>query len=67
MAKDTFTQPCGQSTDETTHGRAIVNTIRNLYGEQAVGNDVWVALAWCVGLLVLAYGFAMLVYRRKIS
>ncbi|WP_270887554.1 ABC transporter permease [Pedococcus sp. 5OH_020] len=46
---------------------SIVNTIRNLYAEQAVGNDIWAALAWCVGVLVLAYGIAMMVYRRKIS
>jgi ABC-2 type transport system permease protein len=46
---------------------SIVTTIRNLYAEQPVGNDLWVALAWCIGLLVLAYGFAILTYRRKIA
>ena len=33
----------------------------------AVGNDVWTALAWCVGLLVVAYAFAMATYRRKLA
>ena len=30
---------------------SIVNTIRDLYAEQPVGSDGWLALAWCVGLL----------------
>jgi ABC-2 type transport system permease protein len=46
---------------------SIVNTIRDLYTQQPVGSDIWVALAWCVGILIVAYGFAMLIYRRKIS
>ena len=46
---------------------SIVNAIRDLFTQQPVGADIWVALAWCVGLLVIAYVVAMLVYRRKIS
>ena len=46
---------------------AIVDAIRNLLAQQPVGTDIWVALAWCVGLLVLAYAFAMLVYRRRFA
>jgi ABC-2 type transport system permease protein len=46
---------------------AIVDTIRNLFTEQPVGTDIWAALAWCVGILIAAYAFANLVYRRKIS
>ncbi len=46
---------------------SIVNTIRDLYTQQPVGSDIWIALAWCVGILIVAYGFAMLIYRRKIS
>ncbi|NUR93955.1 MAG: ABC transporter permease, partial [Kribbellaceae bacterium] len=34
---------------------SIVNTIRALFAEQPVGNDIWTALAWCVGVLVVAY------------
>ncbi|MGO2541846.1 MAG: ABC transporter permease [Specibacter sp.] len=44
---------------------SIVNTIRNLLGQQPVGGDIWVALAWCVGILVVAYIFAMAAYRKK--
>jgi ABC-2 type transport system permease protein len=46
---------------------SIVNAIRDLFAQQPVGNDIWVALGWCAGILVVAYGFAMLTYRRKIS
>jgi ABC-2 type transport system permease protein len=46
---------------------SIVNTIRNLYAEQPVGNDAWIALAWCVGLLLVAYALAMRTYRSRIA
>jgi ABC-2 type transport system permease protein len=46
---------------------SIVNTIRALFERQPVGADIWIALAWCVGVLVIAYAFAMMVYRRKIA
>jgi ABC-2 type transport system permease protein len=44
---------------------SIVDTIRNLFAEQPVGSDVWVALGWCVGLLVVSYTLAIATYRRK--
>ena len=46
---------------------AIVNAVRDLFAQQPVGSDIWVALAWCAGILVLAYGFAMVIYRRKLA
>jgi ABC-2 type transport system permease protein len=46
---------------------SIVNAIRDLYTRQPVGTDIWIALAWCVGLLILAYTLAMATYRRRIS
>jgi ABC-2 type transport system permease protein len=46
---------------------SIVNTIRALFAEQPVGGDVWVALAWCVGLLVVAYVLAIRTYQSKIA
>jgi ABC-2 type transport system permease protein len=45
---------------------AIVNAMRALLAGQAVGNDIWVALAWCVGIMLVAYVFAMRVYRKRI-
>ena len=41
----------------------IVDGVRNLLAEQPVGTDIWVALSWCAGLLVVALGGPMLVYR----
>jgi ABC-2 type transport system permease protein len=46
---------------------SIVNTIRDLYAQQPVGTDIWIALAWCVGILVVAYALAMATYHRKIA
>ncbi len=46
---------------------SIVNTIQDLFAGQPVGSDIWIALAWCVGILVIAYVIAMAVYRRKIA
>jgi ABC-2 type transport system permease protein len=45
----------------------IVNTIRDLLTQQPVGTDIWIALAWLVGILIVAYTFAMATYRRKMS
>jgi ABC-2 type transport system permease protein len=46
---------------------SIVNTIRDLYTQQPVSTDIWIALTWCVGLLIVAYALAMVIYHRKIS
>ncbi len=46
---------------------AIVNSIRALLEQRPVGGEIWSALAWCVGLLIVAYAFAMVAYRRKIA
>jgi ABC-2 type transport system permease protein len=46
---------------------SIVNTIQDLFARRPVGNDIWIALAWCLGILVVAYVFATAAYRRKIS
>ncbi|MHB8891541.1 MAG: ABC transporter permease [Candidatus Limnocylindrales bacterium] len=46
---------------------SIVNAIRDLFTGQPLGSDIWIALAWCVGILIVAYVFAMRTYRRRIS
>lgn len=46
---------------------SIVNAIRALFDQQPVGNDIWIALGWCAGILIVAYAFAMRVYHRKIA
>ncbi len=42
----------------------IVEAIRNLLSNQPVGNDIWAALAWCLVIIVVAYFFAMRIYKR---
>ena len=46
---------------------SIVNAIRDLFAQQPVGADIWIALAWCLGILVVAYALAMAAYHRKIA
>jgi ABC-2 type transport system permease protein len=46
---------------------SIVNAIRDLFTRQPVGTGIWTALAWCAGILVVAYIFAGIAYRRRIS
>ena len=46
---------------------SIVNTIQDLFAQRPVDSDIWLALAWCLGILVVAYALAMAVYRRKVS
>ena len=43
----------------------IVETIRALLNCEPVGNDIWIALAWCVGIMILAWIFAMRAYKRR--
>jgi ABC-2 type transport system permease protein len=44
---------------------SIVNTIRDLLAQQPVSTSIWVALAWCLGILTVAYVLATATYRRK--
>ena len=44
---------------------SIVEAIRALLSGQPVGNNIWIALAWCLGILVVAYLFAMRTYKHK--
>jgi ABC-2 type transport system permease protein len=46
---------------------SIVNTLRNLYAEKPLGDDVWIALAWCVGILVVAWVLAARTYHRRLA
>ena len=42
----------------------IVEAIRNLLANHPVGNDIWVALTWCIAIIVIAYLFAMRIYKK---
>lgn len=44
---------------------SIVNAIRDIFAGREVGADLGIALAWCAGILVVAFVAAMAIYRRK--
>ena len=46
---------------------SIVDTIRDLFAQQPVSSDIWIALAWCLGILVIAHRVATHTYRRKVA
>jgi ABC-2 type transport system permease protein len=46
---------------------SIIDTIRDLLAQRPVGSEIWVALAWCMVVLVGAYVTAMIVDRRRVS
>lgn len=43
---------------------AIVNTIRALLEQQTVKNEIWIAMAWCLGIMITAYLFATRIYKK---
>jgi ABC-2 type transport system permease protein len=45
---------------------SIVEAIRALLAGQPAGNDIWVALAWCIGIMIVAYIFAMRAYKKRV-
>ena len=45
---------------------SIVNAIRALLSDQPVGNDIWIAAVWCIGIMLVAYFFAMSVYKKRV-
>jgi ABC-2 type transport system permease protein len=45
---------------------SIVGAIRALLSEQPVGDNIWIALAWCAGITLVAYFFAMRVYKKRL-
>jgi ABC-2 type transport system permease protein len=44
---------------------SIVETIRALLSNQPLGSEIWVALAWCIGIMIIAYFFAMSFYKNR--
>lgn len=45
---------------------SIVDTIRALLGQQPVGGQIWIALAWCLAILVVAATIAVALFRRSV-
>lgn len=46
---------------------SIVDAIRDLFAQQPVAADIWIAVTWCTGLLIGAYVVAMAAYRRRMT
>ena len=44
----------------------IVNTIRALLANQPAGHEIWTALAWCTGMMLVACLFAMRAYKKRV-
>jgi len=44
---------------------SIVNAIRSLLNSEPIENNLWIALAWCAGIMTVAYFFAMKAYKRQ--
>ena len=44
----------------------IVQTIRALLSNQPVGNEIWISLSWCIGIMLVAYILAMRVYKSRV-
>ena len=43
----------------------IVETMRSLLVDGSAGPRVWIAIAWCVALLIVSYLLALRIYRNK--
>jgi len=45
----------------------VINTLRGLMLGFELGNDLWIALAWCVGLIVVGFLLAVKIYKSKLT
>lgn len=62
----TSTMPAGvRAFAENQPLTPMVNAIRSLLSGQPVNGEIWVALAWCLGIMLVAYAFAMRVYNKR--
>lgn len=46
---------------------SIVDSVRALLFEGTVGNDIWISLTWCVGIMLIAYFIASKVFKRQLG
>lgn len=46
---------------------SIVNSIRALLYDGTVGNSIWTAITWCVGIMIIAYLIASKAFKRQLG
>lgn len=46
---------------------AVVESLRSLLAGDPVGSDLWIALAWLIGIMLLAWALSSRIYRSKTS
>jgi len=44
---------------------AVIETLRGLLLDTAVGNSPWLALAWCGGILLASVALSSVLFRRR--
>ncbi|WP_143305634.1 ABC transporter permease [Chitinophaga vietnamensis] len=63
----TKTMPAGvRAFAENQPVTSIIESIRALLNNQPIGNTIWVAMAWCAGITLVAYAVAMRIYRNRV-
>lgn len=45
----------------------IIDSFRALTHDLPLGNSLWIALSWCVGISIVAFAFSIQIYKRRIS
>jgi ABC-2 type transport system permease protein len=45
----------------------IIDSLRALMLDLPVGNSLWITLAWCLGIIVVAFVAASQIYKRKLA
>lgn len=45
---------------------SVVNTMRSLFTQQPLGAELWAALAWLIGILIVGFAVATAMYRRRV-
>lgn len=43
----------------------LIETLRGLWMGTPIGDNAWLAIAWCTGILVLSYGWAAWLFRNR--
>ena len=62
----TSTMPAGvRAFAENQPVTSIVETIRALLSNQPPGHSIWIALMWCLGIMLLAHSLAIRVYKKR--